>query len=86
MAIIGLGGTGSHILDLIAKTWVKEIHLYDGDILHLHNAFRMPGAPSRQELETGEWKVSLLAQRCSNLRSGVAPHQYPINETNVHEL
>src|SRR5204863_187669 len=31
VAIIGLGGTGSYILDLIAKTPIEQIHLYDGD-------------------------------------------------------
>ena len=31
VAIIGLGGTGAYVLDLIAKTPVKEIHLLDAD-------------------------------------------------------
>lgn len=31
IAIIGLGGTGSYVLDLVAKTPVSEIHLYDDD-------------------------------------------------------
>ena len=44
IAIIGIGGTGSYILDLIAKTNVAEIHIYDGDVFQLHNAFRAPGA------------------------------------------
>ena len=46
IAIVGLGGTGSYILDLVAKTPVKEIHLFDGDSFSQHNAFRSPGAPS----------------------------------------
>ena len=50
LAIIGLGGTGSYILDLVAKTPVKEIHLFDDDVLLNHNAFRAPGAPSLTEL------------------------------------
>ena len=33
IAIIGLGGTGSYVLDFVAKTPVKEIHLFDGDTL-----------------------------------------------------
>ena len=33
VAIVGLGGSGSYILDLIAKTPICEIHLYDGDTL-----------------------------------------------------
>ncbi len=44
IAIIGLGGTGSYLLDQIAKTPVQEIHLYDGDVMLQHNAFRAPGA------------------------------------------
>ena len=48
IAIVGLGGTGSYVLDLVAKTPVKEIHLYDGDTFYQHNAFRSPGAPSRR--------------------------------------
>ncbi len=39
IAIVGLGGTGSYVLDLIAKTPVKEIHLFDGDRFFQHNAF-----------------------------------------------
>jgi hypothetical protein len=42
IAILGLGGTGSYVLDLAAKTLVKLIHLYDGDWFYQHNAFRSP--------------------------------------------
>src|SRR5665647_768400 len=44
LGIVGLGGTGSYILDLVAKTPVEEIHLFDGDGFETHNAFRAPGA------------------------------------------
>ena len=50
IAIIGLGGTGSYILDFVAKTPVREIRLFDGDEFLQHNAFRAPGAPSIDEL------------------------------------
>src|SRR5262245_53925566 len=40
IAIVGLGGTGSYILDQVAKTWVDAIDLFDGDLLDNHNAFR----------------------------------------------
>jgi hypothetical protein len=86
VAIVGLGGTGSHILDLISKTWVTEIHLYDDDLLHQHNAFRMPGVLSKQDLESAGRKVAFLAARYANLRTGIAPHAYRIDEHNVHEL
>lgn len=43
IAIIGLGGTGSYVLDFLVKTPVKEIRGFDGDWFHAHNAFRAPG-------------------------------------------
>ncbi|MGH3626046.1 MAG: ThiF family adenylyltransferase [Sciscionella sp.] len=86
VAIVGLGGTGSHILDLISKTWITEIHLYDDDRLHQHNAFRMPGVLSKQDLESAETKVAFLAARYGSLRTGIVPHDYRIDEHTVHEL
>src|SRR5690606_5159685 len=50
VGIVGLGGTGSYVLDLVAKTPIREIHLYDGDWLVQHNAFRSPGAASVEDL------------------------------------
>jgi hypothetical protein len=43
IGIVGLGGTGSYVLDLVAKTPVPAIHLFDGDEFLQHNAFRAPG-------------------------------------------
>src|SRR4029077_3976551 len=42
VAIVGLGGTASYVLDFVAKTPVEEIHLFDGDVFSQHNAFRAP--------------------------------------------
>lgn len=36
IGIIGLGGTGSYILDLVAKTPVDKIFLFDSDEFLLH--------------------------------------------------
>ena len=44
VAIVGLGGTGSYVLDLVAKTPVRQIHLDDGDMFLQHNAFGSPSA------------------------------------------
>src|SRR5437588_2749055 len=52
IAIVGGGGTGSYVLDLTAKCPVPHIHLFDGDVLLTHNAFRVPTAPSLEELRT----------------------------------
>jgi hypothetical protein len=39
IAIVGVGGSGSYILDQVAKTWVDRIDLFDGDVFENHNAF-----------------------------------------------
>jgi hypothetical protein len=76
IAIIGLGGTGSYILDLVAKTPVREIHLYDGDIFQVHNAFRAPGAPSGERLNDQDrlLKTDYLHSIYSNMHKGIYPH------------
>jgi ThiF family len=86
IAIIGLGGTGSHVLDLLAKTQIDELHLYDDDRFVQHNAFRAPGSYSKADLESGPAKVALLAERYALMRTGVVAHPYRIGETNVSEV
>jgi hypothetical protein len=86
IAIVGLGGTGSYILDLVAKTHVSEIHLFDGDVLRPHNAFRFPGAISREVLDREVTKVEYLSEHYSNMRRGVVPHNVMIHEENVKLL
>ena len=46
IGIIGVGDTGSYLLDFISKCPVKEIRIFDNDEFLLHNAFRAPGAPN----------------------------------------
>jgi hypothetical protein len=86
IAFVGLGGTGSYALDLVAKTHVAEIHLFDADLLRPHNAFRMPGAISREILDRGITKVKYLSEYYSTMRRGVVAHEVMIHENNVLEL
>jgi len=86
VAIVGLGGSGSYILDFLAKTPVAEIHLYDKDGFYQHNAFRSPGAPSVADLERKLTKVEHFAQLYAGMRKGIVPHEGFIDETNVDEL
>ena len=85
VAIIGLGGTGSYILDLVAKTPVREIHLFDGDHFYQHNAFRAPGAPSIEELKAVPRKAEYFASIYNKMRRNIFVHDY-VDETNCHEL
>lgn len=86
IAIVGLGGTGAYILDLIAKTPVREIHLFDGDIFFQHNAFRAPGAASIEDLEQRLFKVEYYNKIYSKMRSGIYTHNIYLNEDNIGEL
>ena len=74
IAIIGLGGTGSYVLDLVAKTPVKEIHLYDGDTFLQHNAFRSPGAPSGEELRARLPKATYFKNLYGKMHRGIVDH------------
>ncbi|MBM9616030.1 ThiF family adenylyltransferase [Desulfobulbus rhabdoformis] len=86
IAIIGLGGTGSYLLDLVAKTPAREIHLYDGDKFLQHNAFRAPGAASIEELEQGLPKVDYYSKKYDKMRTGIYPHDVYLDEDNISEL
>jgi tRNA A37 threonylcarbamoyladenosine dehydratase len=88
IAIIGLGGTGSYILDLISKTPLKEIHIYDGDIFKLHNAFRAPGAISGAMLDMGIdlMKVQYYFETYSKMHNNIIPHPEYMTKSNIQEL
>jgi hypothetical protein len=86
IAIIGLGGTGAYVLDLVAKTPVAEIHLFDGDDFDQHNAFRSPGAASVEELDKNPKKADYLAGIYSNMHKHIVSHSYYVQKDNIQEL
>jgi len=86
IGIIGIGGTGSYVLDLVAKSPVAEIHLFDDDVFHNHNAFRAPGAPSLEELNAAPAKVEHFARLYSNMHQHVIPHRNRIDANTVAML
>jgi len=86
IVIIGLGGTGAYILDLVAKTPVSEIHLYDGDRFLVHNAFRSPGAASIDELDSASFKTDNYKAIYSNMHRHIVSHPCYIDESNIVEI
>jgi len=86
IAIIGAGGTGSYVLDFVAKTPVAEIHLFDQDLFLNHNAFRCPGAASIDDLNKKQLKVNYLADVYSRMRKGVIAHDCFIDEVTIDQL
>lgn len=86
VAIVGLGGTGAYVLDLIAKTPVLEIHLFDGDTFLQHNAFRSPGAASIDDLRAKPAKVQYLRGLYSRMHRGIVAHEVYVSDENVGDL
>jgi hypothetical protein len=86
VAIVGLGGTGSYVLDQVAKTPVAEIHLFDGDQFLQHNAFRSPGAATLAELEQRLPKVEYFRRRYDPMHRGIVSHPYFLDESKLTEL
>lgn len=82
IAIIGLGGTGSYVLDFVAKTPVEQIHLYDGDLFVQHNAFRSPGAASLGDVAAVPplRKVDYFKQKYGVLHLGIISHPEFVRE------
>lgn len=86
IGIIGLGGTGSYILDYVSKTRVKEIHLFDGDEFCQHNAFRSPGATVPCDIEGKYNKAKYFATKYREMRSGVIAHPYHMAEDHYSKI
>ena len=86
-AIIGLGGTGAYVLDLIAKMPVAEIHLLDADGVDWHNFMRAPGAPTAKEIESRQKgplrKVDYYHSKYSALRDGIHPHAVRVDSPSM---
>ena len=86
IGIIGIGGTGSHILDMVSKTPVKEIHIFDKDILEKRNFFRMPGGLSKEKYE-GRSKVEFFKKVYENLGARtIKAYKQDVTDKNLNEL
>ena len=84
VAIIGLGGSGAHFLDIIAKTPVSEIHLFDSDCVDWHTLMRAPGVPTTEEIELiragSLLKVDYYRSKYATFRDGI--HAHPVRVEN----
>lgn len=84
VALIGLGGTGSCVLDFIARTHLDTIVLFDGDKVHVHTLFRIPGVLGKSAI--GKPKVEALAQHYNAWHAGITPVAERITAENVEQL
>lgn len=79
IGIVGLGGTGSYVLDLVSKCGVDAIHLYDDDMLEQHSAFRAPGATTIDDLRARRTKVDHFASVYRGIHRHVMAHAIRID-------
>lgn len=86
IVIVGLGGTGSYILDVVAKMPVAEVHLYDSDTYLTHNAFRSPGAATLDQLKSQPLKVHHHQSTYDSMHRGIVAHPERVAESNIDEL
>lgn len=84
IAVIGLGGTGSYVLDLLVKTPVREIRSFDLDSYFVHNAFRSPGRVD--DAEFGKAKADVYRERYENFRYGLSMSRMLIDSQSADEL
>ena len=87
IAIIGLGGTGAYLLDLISKTPVSEIHLLDSDRVDWHTLKRAPGSPTAEEIELiragSLLKVNYYHSKYAPFRDGIYPHPCQVDSPSM---
>jgi hypothetical protein len=86
VAIVGLGGTGSYVLDQVAKCPVAGIDLFDDDDMLQHNSFRSPGAASLDELRQRPRKVDYFAGIYSRMYRNIVPHGIRLGPGKLHLL
>ena len=86
VGVIGVGGTGSYIADLVAKSYVAELHLWDEDTFLQHNAFRAPGAASVDELKLLPNKSRYFQGIYSKIHSRVVAHANRMSEDHFADL
>lgn len=84
VAVIGVGGTGAFLLDLLVKTPVREIRGFDADAFYVHNTFRSPGKLKLHEI--GKAKAEVYQARYENFRNGLTITQKFIDASCVDDL
>lgn len=84
IAVIGLGGTGGYLLDMLVKCPIPEIRGFDGDNFYVHNAFRSPGRLDASEL--GQKKAEVYRGRYENFRNGLRLESTYIDQSSAEAL
>ena len=73
IGIVGLGGVGLWIFDLMSKTDVRKIEVWDEDKIEGRNLLRAPGWASSDAI--GEKKASYFGSQYERVRQGISIHE-----------
>ena len=77
---------GEYVLDQVAKTPVGTIDLFDPKVFLQHNAFRSPGAASREDLAKKPFKTDYYRGVYSQMHRGINSHPVALTDENLHLL
>lgn len=86
VGLVGLGGTGSYVLDFLTKTPLGLLRIVDGDDFVQHNAFRSPGAASLELLKSRPKKVDYFQTIYSAMHRRIEVHTEYLTEENTSVL
>ena len=70
VGVVGLGGVGLWILDLMSKTDVREIRIWDGDEIEGRNLLRAPGWAGQEAI--GKNKAEYFGAQYDKMRRGIS--------------
>lgn len=84
IAIVGLGGVGAWIADLLVKSDVAEIHGWDHDEIEAKNIIRMPGAVNPNWI--GKKKARWFQDTYSQVHNNVIGHEQKVTEHNADKV
>jgi hypothetical protein len=74
VAVVGLGGLGSHVCQQLAYLGIGELTLMDADIVSTTSLNRLIGAT---EVDVGTLKVSIAARQISLIQPATTIHEIP---------
>ena len=85
VAIVGLGGVGAWIADVVVKADPQKVHGWDYDCIEPKNILRMPGGLD-PNLWIGKPKADWFQDTYSLLHTGVHGHNVKVAPENVQEV
>lgn len=85
VAIVGLGGIGSHVIQQLVYLGVKDFVLIDHDIIEITNLNRLIGAT---EADVGKKKVDIAAQLIQSIQPSakIEVHTEPVHSQVLRNL